>query len=506
MEPFDPSPRGPLVHTLLDEAAAERPDARAVRDARGGWTYRETARHSHAVAAWLRAAGVGPGDRVLVQWPTDRRLVAVLYGVSRAGAVLVPVNPDTRPYQLRAVVDSAEPRLVLTTGERDVVWKEIEDLIDAGPVPEPEGVAPDGLAFLVYTSGSTSVPKGVIEPHAQVVFATRALVAELGYRPDDVVLCRFPVSWDYGLYKVLMCAAARCEIVLAGEESDLTLLRRMREVGATVVPVVPSFATMIGKLADREPGPDGGNRVRLFTNTGAALPPSTADRLREAFPGAVVVRQYGQTECKRVSVMPPAEEHERPDSVGRPIRGTRVLILGPDGTEVPTGELGEIVATGPHVMPGYWRAPEISARTFRTDPATGATRLHTGDYGRVDEDGYLYFHGRVDDMFKRKGIRMSTLEIEAAAMDVPGVRAAGVVPPAGGRDLAICVETDLAPHTVLRELAQRLEPLKVPSLCHVVDAFPLTAHGKNATKELAALLDRVFADRARPGSGEAAPR
>nr|WSY54845.1 AMP-binding protein [Streptomyces sp. NBC_00886] len=506
MQPLEPSPRGPLVHTLLDDASAERPDARAVRDAQGAWTYRETADHSRAVAAWLTGRGVRPGDRVLVQWPTDRRLVAVLYGVSRAGAVLVPVNPDTRPYQLTAIVESAEPRLVLTADERDVVWKEIEDPGDTDAHPEPAGVTPEDLAFLVYTSGSTSVPKGVVEPHAQVVFATRALVEELGYREDDVVFCRFPVSWDYGLYKVLMCAAARCEIVLAGEESDLTLLRRMREVGASVVPIVPSFATMIGKLVGRESAPADGNRIRLFTNTGAALPPSTADRLREAFPGAVVVRQYGQTESKRITVMPPAEEHTRPGSVGRTIRGTRVLILDPDGNELPPGEPGEIVATGPHVMPGYWRAPEISARTFRTDPATGRLRLHTGDYGTLDEDGYLYFHGRVDDMFKRKGIRMSTLEIEAAAMDIPGVRAAGVVPPSGERDLAICVESDLAPPIVLRELAQRLEPLKVPSLCHVVGRFPLTAHGKNATKELTALLDHVFAARTRPVSDETATR
>lgn len=479
-----------LVHTLLDKATAETPDACAVRDASGWWSYRETVERSHAVAAWLRSRGVRRGDRVLVQWPTDRRLVALLYGVSRAGAVLVPVNPDTRPFHVDAIVADAEPALTLFADDRDVAWKGIEEFRG---VAETTDIAPDELAVLVFTSGSTAVPKGVMLPHAQVVFATRALVAELGYRADDVVFCRFPVSWDYGLYKVLMCAAAGCEIVLAGDESDLVLLRRIRAVGATIVPIVPSLATMIGTLTDREAEPPGGNRVRMFTNTGAALPASVADRLREAFPGAVVVRQYGQTECKRITVMPPEAEQHRPDSVGRPIRGTRVLILDPDGQEVPIGRSGEIVVAGPHVMPGYWRRPELTARTFRLDPATGERRLHTGDYGALDAEGFLYFHGRVDDMFKRKGIRMSTVEIEAAAMDIPGVRAAGAVPPSGDRDLAICVEGELAPHTVLRELARRLEPAKVPALCRVVDTFPLTAHGKNATKELAALFDRAAA-------------
>jgi acyl-coenzyme A synthetase/AMP-(fatty) acid ligase len=201
-----------------------------------------------------------------------------------------------------------------------------------------------------------------------------------------------------------------------------------------------------------------------------------------------VVRQFGQTECKRISIMPPEQDSDRPDSVGRPLPGTRVLILDAEGQPLPVGQTGEIVVTGPHVMPGYWRAPELTARTFRRDEH-GSLRLHTGDYGRLDEDGYLYFEGRRDDMFKRKGIRMSTIEIESAAMDIPGVRAAAAVPPTGKHDLALFVDSDLRPHTILRELANRLEPAKVPAICHVVTDFPLTLHGKNERKQLTMLLD-----------------
>src|SRR5262249_14621558 len=154
-------------------------------------------------------------------------------------------------------------------------------------------------------------------------------------------------------------------------------------------------------------------------------------------------------------IMPPELDRERPQSVGYPLPGTTVLILDPDGQPVPPGRIGEIVVTGPHVMPGYWRAPELSADTFRRDDRTGELRLHTGDYGSLDGDGFLYFDGRRDDMFKRKGIRMSTIEIEAAAMDIPGVRTAAVLPPSADRDLAIFVASELAPHVVLRELARR---------------------------------------------------
>ncbi|GAA4526089.1 AMP-binding protein [Amycolatopsis samaneae] len=491
-----------LVHDLLDDAVAHAPEATAVRDADGAWTYRELARMSHAFAHWLRARGVGRGDRVLVQLPSVRELVAMFYGASRCGVIFVPLNPAMKRFHLASVLANAEPALVVAessraAGFRDLtpvpVWPgqavraEVAELAAGDPPPVRVPVRPDEVAVLVYTSGSTSAPKAVICPHAQMTFASSAIQAVLGYRPDDVVFCRFPLSWDYGLYKVLLAGLGRAELVLAGEESDLLLLRRMRECGATVVPIVPSLATMIATLAARETEP--APPVRMFTNTGAALPAPTIDALRRAFPGARVVRQFGQTECKRVSVMPPEEDRTRPGSVGRPLPGTRVRILGPDGESLPAGEVGEIVAIGPHVMPGYWRSPDLSAHTFRRDPLSGEPCLHTGDYGSVDADGYLYFEGRRDDMFKRKGIRMSTLEIEAAAMDVPGVRMAAALPPTGDRDLVLFVESELEPQVVLKELAQRLEPAKVPSRCRVVAELPLTQHGKNAHEALAALLD-----------------
>ena len=500
-------PHGTLVHSLLDEAVADAADSCAVRDVAGAWTYAQLAAYSHAAGDWLDDRGVGPGDRVVVQLPTTRELVAIFFGASRRGAVFVPLNPAMKPFHLRSVIANAEPALVVTedaaasatrqlTGASvhgfgsvwpDVAARRMPAVLD-GPGPHGAGPArPDDLAVLIYTSGSTAEPKGVMEPHAQVTFAARAIQAELGYRPSDVVFCRFPLSWDYGLYKVLLCCLGRSELVLAGGESDLVLLTRMRAVGATVVPIVPSLATMIATLAERDPADPA--PVRMFTNTGAALPQLTIDRLRMAFPGARVVRQFGQTECKRITIMPPARETDRPDSVGRPLPGTRVAILAEDGRELPPGEAGEIVVSGPHVMAGYWRAPELTARTFRRDERTGTLRLHTGDYGRLDRDGYLYFEGRRDDMFKRKGIRMSTLEIEAAAMDIPGVRAAAALPPSADNDLVIVVETGLAPPVVLRELARRLEPAKVPGECRVVDRFPLTQHGKNATRELTRLLD-----------------
>lgn len=494
---FSPRPR--LIHDLLDEAVAANPHAPAVRDARGGWSYRRLSELSRAFAAWLAARGVEPGDRIVVQLPSMREMVPIVYGASLRGAVFVPLNPGMKAYHLRSVLEDSTPRLVI--GDNEAVrqaaempvigiadlWREVDELAGRGAYDVPAATGTEDVAVLMYTSGSTAAPKAVVGPHAQVTFAAAAINEVLGYRPGDVVFCRAPMSFDYGLYQVFLSALGHAELVLAGEGPDLGVLAQIQECGATVVPIVPSLGAMLTTLGRREPGC--APAVRMFTSTGAALPAATIEGLRECFPGARVVRMYGVTECKRVSIMEPELERERPDSIGRPLPGTRVEILGEDGTPLPPGEIGEIVVSGPHVMAGYWRAPELTARTYRRDPAAGTVRLHTGDYGLLDEDGYLYFEGRRDDMFKRRGTRMSTIEIEAAAMDIPGVRAAAVVPPGERHDLAILVEADLPPHAVLRELAERLEPAKVPAICRVLPFFPLTLNGKNERKELTHYLD-----------------
>ncbi|WP_433517965.1 AMP-binding protein [Nonomuraea sp. CA-143628] len=487
-----------------------RPEGDAVRDARGAWSYQRVGELSHAVARRLAASGVGPGDRVIVQLANRRETVPIVYGLSRLGAVFVPLHPEMKAFHLRSVLQDAEPTLVIGGGEamrevatmpvRDIddFWPEVEELAGQlaaqGPTTrehsaarEPVKVLPSDVAILIYTSGSTAAPKGVICPHAQVTFAASAINAVLGYGPDDVVFCRLPMSFDYGLYQIFLAALGGAELVLAEDGSDLMLLGQISDAGATVVPVVPSLGGMIATLARRATGSV--SKVRMFTNTGAALPEATIRSLRACAPGARVVRMYGITECKRVTIMEPELDRDRPGAVGRPLPGTRVDILDGAGRPLPAGETGEIVVAGPNVMAGYWRDPELTARAYRRDPVTGEVRLHTGDYGRLDKDGYLYFEGRRDDMFKRRGTRMSTTEIEAAAMDVPGVRAAVVLPPADGRDLVVFVEADLTPSSVLNALKQRLEPAKVPAACHVLPRFPLTLNGKNERKQLALLLD-----------------
>jgi amino acid adenylation domain-containing protein len=489
------------VHDLLDAAAARAPDAPAVQDITGTWSYAELAAHSRRLAHWLVAQGLAAGDRMLCQQPNSARAVALAYAGSRAGAVLVPVNPQLSRFQFGLVAADAEPAVAVTEPAagpelrargvaRSVTMDEAWDEAASGPDGDLPGrrPGPGDLAILFYTSGTTAAPKGVMCEHRQILFAAGAIWRRLGYGPGDAVFCRSPFSFDYGLYQAFLSALGGSRLLLPPDGRDPALLHLIRAWGATVVPLVPSLATMLVALADREDTGDiGGTGVRLFTNTGAALAPGTLARLRSLFPQARVCLMFGITECKRVSILEPDGDLLRPGSVGTPLDGTRVDVVDPAGHALPPDVVGEFAVSGPHLAAGYWRAPDLTARRFRTDPATGRRTLYTGDFGHMDADGHLYFQGRRDEIFKRNGVRTSTVEIEAAAMDIPGVQAAAVRRPDEHGNLTLIAVSSLAPGQLLRELRRRLEPAKVPEACHVVAQLPLTPNGKVDRARLAGL-------------------
>jgi amino acid adenylation domain-containing protein len=475
-----------LLHHLLDRAARRHPDDPAVSWVGSSMTSAEFAARSRACAAWLHAHGVRRGDRVVVQAANSPAIPVVLNAVSRAGAIFVPISADLRPFQVGGILADAAPALVLVDAERAAVLPpdaavrsyDLNEAVEGGETGGPEEPGrPDDLALLIYTSGSTSAPKGVMSPHAQILFATAAIAGRLGYRRDDVIFLRLPFSFDYGLYQVMLAAATGACLHIAEAGSNVAVLREICDSGATVVPLVPSLATMLNQLATRR-RPDTG-AVRLITNTGAKLPPATIAALRRTFPAAAVVLMYGMTECKRITIADPDADASDPLSVGSALPGTEVLVVDPQWRPLPFGDVGQIVVRGPHVMAGYWRAPELTSKRFRPDPATGGTMLLTGDFGSLTPDGLLHFEGRRDDIIKRRGTRVSLLEVEAAAMDVPGVAgAAAVTGGASGDELVLVVSGEVEPAVLSRELAARLDEPRRPDRLLILDALPLGGTGK----------------------------
>jgi acyl-CoA synthetase (AMP-forming)/AMP-acid ligase II len=474
-----------FVHDLIDRAARRAPCAEAVADTRETLSYLDLWDRSVRFARWLFTVGVRAGDRVLFRGRDSCWTAAALFGASRVGAAFTPVSVGMTSYQFHKVLRDASPTVVILEDTSAVDWvrkmssavvvaaDDLPMVVSSGDALLPTGTDSRTPALLIYTSGSTADPKAIVCPHQQVLFAAEAIAVRLEYRPDDVIFVCVPLSFDYGLYQLLLATIATAKVVIA-DPSPADLLARVRLSRATVVPMVPSLCRILLSLARRDSRPV---EVRLFTNTGESLSRRATHDLRLAFPAAKIVLMYGISECKRVSISDPDDDLLYPGTVGRPLPGTSVEITGEDGLPVESGRTGEIVVKGPHLMAGYWRAPDITKRVFRRDSDFDVA-LYTGDFGRMDAVGNLYFEGRRDGIFKRRGFRVSTAEIEAAAMEVAGVEAAAAVVPKPEGELALYVVGAVVGADVLMELARRLEAPKIPDRCYVVTQIPLTDTGK----------------------------
>lgn len=485
------------VIELLDGAARDEPERAFLRGARA-MTFGELAAASHAIAAWLGAHGLAPGDRMLITASNHADAIAAALGAARCGVTFAFVHDATRPAALREIVAQVEPSCVVL----DAGTAELRTAVQGVPLlvsgdcaveggtaissfggAEVESVRSDPLC-LVYTSGSTGAPRGVMVGHDNVTFTTAAIQQRLCYRREDTVALFLPLSFDYGLYQLFLALGTGASLYVGTlDHVPLRLVDALAREDVTILPGVPLlFSTLVRMLA-RTPRPL--PRLRAVTNTGERLPAATLEQLRALLPAVDVFLMYGLTECKRVSILLPEELAARPGSVGRPLDGTSVEVIDPDGLPVPDGTAGELVVRGPHVTMGYWRAPEETALRF------GPRTLFTGDTCRRDRDGFLYFEGRGDLQAKRNGFRFSLLEIESAALAVPGVAEAATVPGSDDGELHLFVATADATVTsdaVLRLLRGRLEPYKIPDRIHVVASLPTTPHGKVDRRSLGGVV------------------
>lgn len=487
------------VEDLVEHAATHAPDRAAVVTARGVLTYRELSSVIAGCAARLRDAGVRRGDRVLISLAAPEAAVGWLFAALRVGAAFVMAAPEAPAEALRHVADDAEARLAVLDpldprGAGLSAWTPVVAGDDYRPGPPARSAPAAGLATdtacLIYTSGTTGRPRGIVCPHRSMVFAVEAISRVLSLGPSDVVGSILPLTFDYGLYQVLLAFRATATVVLGGLDDAVRMGAFIVRHGVTVLPVVPSLADRLARLLSRRPERTGS--VRLVTSTGERLAEPVADRLRRVCPNAVVLPMYGLTECKRVAIATPADVAAAPRSVGRPLPGTEVMIVNPvGGGPLPPGTTGEIVVRGPHVMSGYHRAPGPTAARFRPYGEGGEPALFTGDLGHLDDAGRLYVAGRADDQFKVAGTRVSRGEVEHAALAVPGVQGAAVVSPADDEPYTLVVTGDVTAADVRERLRAMLEPAKVPDRVVLVGELPTTPHGK---RDLAAVRRELGGD------------
>lgn len=494
-----------LLHDLLFEAAHRTPDAIAVTATGTSTSYEELARRVSALARSFAKRGIERGDRVVIFAENGLGPVVAFWAALAANAVPVLVHPQTKPAKLsylladsRATglvadrglpfVDVAESsphlRAVFVIGTED--WTAAQR---AGDAP-PRRCLDIDLASIIYTSGSTGEPKGVMLTHRNMLAAAASVSEYLELRRDDVILCVLPLAFDYGLYQMIMAVGAGARVVIERSfayPSDV--LRRVVTERVTGFPGVPTiFATLLkmSSLASYDL-----SSIRYVTNTAAALPVKHIRALRTAIPKARLYSMYGLTECKRCTYLPPEYLDKKPDSVGVAIPNTELWIVDEDGARVPPGVVGELVIRGATVMRGYWEKPEATARKLRPGPLPGEHVLYTGDLCKLDEDGFLYFVARKDDVIKSRGEKVPPKAVEAALLDIPGVREAaviGVPDEVLGDAIKAFVVVDpgvtLDASTIQRECRARLESFMVPQHVVLRTSLPKSSNGKIQKTEL----------------------
>ncbi|MEZ5385407.1 MAG: class I adenylate-forming enzyme family protein [Prosthecobacter sp.] len=499
---------GWTLAAYVRDGAQQWPDRIFLRDGVDELNYAEAWRRVASIASWLNKQGIGRGERVVMVTENRIETVLMFFAVAQIGAIAVVLHPQMKPEGLRRILTQTEPKLGMLEsatsalssefGSTPVVWIGSEDerlhFDELIQEQEPERVPFPGIdldpAFLVFTSGSTGTPRGVILTHDNVRFVSAAIQARLQYQADDRVAIFLPLSFDYGLYQLFYAALVGASVFIGRPEMagpELPRILATQEI--SVLPGVPTLFGGLIKMQRYRPVPL--PKLRVITNTGDHLPQSYIASLRELFPQARVFPMYGLTECKRVSILLPEELESNPESVGRPLDGTEVFAMDANGKRLPTGETGELCVRGRHLALGYWRAPEETEKRYKFIGEGHSRVLVSGDFGSVDAEGFLHFHGRSDFLIKHRGHRLSPAEVEEEACRIGGVVAAGCVKDEAKDLLCLFVtsaDAEIDEQKIIQTLSLKLEPAKVPNRVILLPELPKTGNQKVDRKALRAML------------------
>lgn len=490
--------------------AHSAPDSIALVDGERRLDYAGFWAQARAFAAALRAQGLQPGERVAVLLPNRIEAVVAAYGTWLAGGIAVPLNVQARARDFepwlrhsgaRHVVhesDHADVAIALAALEdAPQAWaiapgETLAGEVDAGALSgsdaDVDGIDPDALAMLLYTSGTTGAPKAVALTHANLLANAQAVVDYLALAPGDSVLGMLPFYYAYGASVLHTHLLSGARLVLATNllfpHLLMELAARERITGLSGVP--STFALLLDRvrLDDHDL-----SSLRYLTQAGGAMPQALTRRVRAAFPAAALYVMYGQTEAtSRLTWLPPERLDDKPGSAGIPVSGVSLRIAREDGSDAAPGEDGEVHVRGPNVMRGYWNAPEATAAVLRDG------WLRTGDIGHVDGEGFLFLSGRRSDMIKTGAHRVHPADIEEVIAEVPGVRENAVVgvddDTLGQVVKAFVVADGMSADSLPTDDAKRgadrirahcrarLAPYKIPRHIEFVDALPRTASGK----------------------------
>jgi len=521
-----------LVHDLIAQSAQKDPERPALKYRDAVLTYRELHGGVTSFASGMLQAGLSRADRVGVYAEKRFETIIAMFGAARAGGAFVPINPLLKADQVSYILADCDVRVLVTTAERLAGLSSafsncpnLTHIVCIGPPPAIElsgnirvvpwtsmqgnsgdaghRVIDHDMAAILYTSGSTGRPKGIVLSHRNIVAGANSVAEYLELTPDDRLLAVLPLSFDYGMNQVTaMCLVGGLTVLMnyLFPRDIVTLVEKEKITGLAAVPPLWIQLSQLSWPSSIS------EHLRYFTNSGGHLPKETLRALRAALPKTKPFLMYGLTESFRSTYLPPAEIDRRPDSIGKAIPNAEIFVVRPDGTPCGPQEPGELVHRGAHVSLGYWNDPGRTAERFK--PLTNQERgipltelaVWSGDLVKMDEDGYLYFVGRNDEMIKTSGYRVSPTEIEEMLFStrlVEEAAAFGVPHPVLGQAIAVIATpangATLDAEALKSKCQERLPSYMVPG--HIEIAFgplPRNANGKIDRRRLATERQDLF--------------
>jgi len=438
-----------LLHELIARSAQRTPSAPALSYGAESLSYQELQTSVQAFSAGLMQLGLQRGERVAIYLEKRFETVIASFGAPAAGGVFVPLNPLLKAEQVAFILRDCNVRVLLTSPERlallGPVLAQCHDLRDvvitgggaadvtapthlhltpwaallAGPPQAGHRVIDTDMVAILYTSGSTGNPKGVVLSHRNMVAGAKSVASYLENRAEDTLLAALPLSFDAGFSQLTTAFHVGARVVLLNYLMPRDVLKAMVREKVTGLTAVPPLYIQLAQL-DWPPELD--THLRYFANTGGRMPRETLGLLRQRVPRAFPFLMYGLTEAFRSTYLHPSEVDRRPDSIGKAIPNAEILVLREDGSPCAPHEPGELVHRGALVAMGYWNDAEKTAERYKLLAADAPGRqsglqlpeyaVFSGDTVRQDEEGFLYFIGRRDEMMKTSGYRVSPTEVE----------------------------------------------------------------------------------------------
>ncbi len=522
-----------LVHELALKSAQAVPDNQAISNRKVSLSYRQLAEQMTEQAHTFIQFGLRPQQRLAIYLPKQLESAISMLAANLAGGVFVPVNPVLKAEQVQHILNDCNVQILVTSKNRITALEQVlancpdlhtvvivEDQpieknipgiqfrpwknckANDTPIKLPTVIDSD-MAAILYTSGSTGKPKGVVLSHNNIVSGAKSVAEYLKMDPSDRILAVLPFSFDYGLNQLMSpllrgACSVLMDYLLARDVIKAVVREKITGLGA-----VPPLWVQLGQLE----WPDEASKsLRYMTNSGGKMPKSTLNALREAVPGIQFYLMYGLTEAFRSTYLPPELIDERPDSMGKAIPNAEILVVREDGSLCAANEPGELVHRGCLVAMGYWNDPQKTKERFKPSPTQikeipiPEIAVWSGDTVSRDEDGFLYFVGRKDDMIKTSGYRVSPTEVEEViyASGLVGEAAVlGIPHPALGQAIVVAAtaaakEKTIDTDNILNICRQQLANFMVPAAIKIYTELPKNPNGKINRKELTHELNDMF--------------